>query len=198
MAVELGGISLKHLTQVAVRENARIAYHAVPGMSGDLAQTLGRPSVAVLLRGIFYGAPAGDELKQLRAAYLANQPVDFFAEAVGEGYFTQVLIAKLEVSQRAGYLDQFDYLCEVVEYVTPPEPAAANLFASINADLLNEATAFIDEAQNAIDQASQLVNLIANVPEFTDPLKPLSGILDDFGKVVTGELPKLTSIAELF
>jgi hypothetical protein len=115
MAVQIGGIELTKLTQVTVQERARIAHHAVPGLDGDLAQMLGRPSVEVVLSGIFFGAEAASQLGELRALHLGHQPVDFFADAVGEGYFSQVLIARLEVSQRAGELDQFNFTCEAVE-----------------------------------------------------------------------------------
>ncbi len=117
MAVELAGIVLERLTHVTIGERARIVHHDVPGLSGEFAQTLGRRAVEVSLRGIFYGPAAVDDLNTLRAAYLEHAPVDFFTESVGEGYFTQVLISRLEISQRAGYLDQFDFACDVVEYV---------------------------------------------------------------------------------
>src|SRR5215217_7902171 len=158
MPVELGGVSLEHLTTVAVRERARIVRHSVPGMSGDLAQTLGRPSVEVTFWGIFYGASADDDLAQLRRAHLAHEPVDFFTEAIGEGYFSQVLVADLAVAQRAGYADQFDYTCTVVEYVRPPEPVAANPLAGLDTDLLAEATSFVDDVQDALAQVSQLTD----------------------------------------
>ena len=95
MSVELGNVTLQHLTQVDVSEATRVVRHAVPGLSGDLSQVLGRPSVTVRLQGIFYGAGAADELGALRGAHLAGKPVDFFTDAVGEGYFAQVLILSL-------------------------------------------------------------------------------------------------------
>ena len=198
MPVELGGITLQHLTHVSVQERARLVRHPVPGMSGDLAQTLGRPSVEVSLRGIFYGATAGDDLQQLRSAYLESQPVDFFTEAVGEGYFSQVLIARLEVSQRAGYLDQFDYHCEVVEYVEPPEPVVADPFASLDAGLIAEAGAFMDDVQNALEQVSQLTDLIANVPAFGDPTTRLPEMLADYSGIAGEGVNLLASIQNLF
>jgi hypothetical protein len=167
-------------------------------MKGDLAQTLGRPSVDVDLRGIFYGGNMANELNRLRTAYLANPPVDFFAEAVGEGYFSQVLIAKLEVSQRAGYLDQFDFACEVVEYVEPPQPAAADPFAALDAGLMNQATGLIDDAQNALAQVAQLTDLLGLVPDFGNPTAALTGLLDDFKDVAGGAAGSLTTISELF
>ena len=179
MAVELGGITLQHLTHVSVRERARIVHHAVPGMSGDLAQTLGRPSVKVVFHGIFYGENAADDLNQLRAAYLENEPVDFFTEAVGEGYFSQVLISKLEVSQRAGYLDQFNFVCEVVEYVEPSESAEANPLSSLDAELIGEAAASVDDVQNALDQASKLTDQIANFPSSFSEIQQRTGSVSD-------------------
>jgi hypothetical protein len=198
MAIELGDISLEHLTHVVVRERARIAMHQVPGMSGSLAQVLGRPSVEVAFRGIFYGAGAADDLKGLRQAHLAGEPIDFFADAVGEGYFAQVLISNLEVAQRAGYLDQFDFSCEVVEYVEPPEPALTNPLDELDTSLLDEATAFIDDVQNALEQISQLVDMIANIPGFGDPTEKLPAMLSSYTTIVDGGGGILTEIRDLF
>jgi hypothetical protein len=198
MAIELGGISLEQLTHVAVRERARIVYHPVPGLSGDLAQTLGRPSVEVSIHGIFYGTSATDDLKQLRDAYLAREPVDFFAEAVGEGYFAQVLISRLEVMQRAGYLDQFDFVCDVVEYVEPPEPAVADPLAALDTDLIDEAGAFVDDVQNTLEEVSQLTDLLANAPSFADPTQRLPAMLDLFKTSASGGAGVLTTIHDLF
>lgn len=198
MAIELGGISLEQLTHVVVRERARIVHHAVPGLSGDLAQTLGRPSVEVSIRGIFYGASAADDLKQLRDAYLAREPVDFFAEAVGEGYFAQVLISKLEVMQHAGYLDQFDFACDVVEYVEPPEPVVVDPLAALDSDLIGEAGAFVDDVQNAVEQVSQLTDLFANAPSFADPTQRLPGMLTRFTDGIGSDKGVLNTIQGLF
>jgi hypothetical protein len=126
MAIELGNITLTQLSQISVQEQARIVRHPVPGMSGDLSQTLGRTSVVIRFHGVFYGPNATEELGGLRSAYLEQRPVDFFTEATGEGYFTQVLITRLDIQERANYPDEFDYLCELVEYVEPPEPVVAS------------------------------------------------------------------------
>ncbi len=156
MAVELGGISLEKLTEVAVGESARIVRHAVPGMSGDLTQTLGRPSVEVTLRGVFYGTGAAASLEELRQAFLERRPVDFFSDAVGEGYFAQVLISALEVRQRAGFPGQFDFACRVVEYVEPLAPVPADPLAALDAELALEAASFLDQVQDALEQPGGL------------------------------------------
>jgi hypothetical protein len=197
MSIELGGTTLEHLTRVDVSEATRVVRHAVPGLSGDLSQVLGRPSVVVRFQGIFYGADALDELSALRAAHLAGEPVDFFTAAVGEGYFAQVLITRLHVAQRAGYPDQFDYACEVVEYVEPPEPAAADPFGALDAGLLDEATAFMDDVQNALDEVAGLVELVANAPSFGDPTTKLPQLLDLFTNWKDGGVGALTNVREL-
>src|SRR5829696_6784791 len=196
MAVELSGIVLDHLTDVAVREQARIVSHEVPGMSGDLAQTLGRVSVEVSLRGLFYGVSAIEELNRLRTAYLEHEPVDFFTESVGEGYFTQVLISRLEVSQRAGYLDQFDFACDVVEYVEPPEPVAVDPIAALNTELLDEAAAFVDDVQNGLEQVSQLIELL-NITSFGNPVESLPKMAEEYRGLVGTGVAALTEVREL-
>jgi len=193
-------VTLEHLTHVDVTERVRIVRHAVPGMQGDLSQVLGRPSVEVTFRGIFYGPSAGDDLAGLRQALATRAPVDFFTEAVGEGYFAQVLIAQLAVAQRAGYLDQFDYSCTVVEYVEPPEPVQANPLGALDAGLLDEAAAFMDDVQNAIDMVSKLSDLIGNVPDFGNPTERLGGMLDNYTSVLGGAsagVAALTSLRDL-
>ena len=174
--------------------------HAAPGMAGDLTQTLGRSSVEVTFKGIFYGSSAADDLAALRRAFATRAPVDFFTETVGEGYFAQVLIAQLTVAQRAGYLDQFDYSCTVTEYVEPPAPVQANPLGALDAGLLDEAAAFMDDVQNAIDTVSQLTDLIANAPSFGDPTERLGGMLDQYTTVLGGAsagVAALTSLRDL-
>jgi hypothetical protein len=200
VTIELGDTTLTQLTHISVQEQARIVRHPVPGMSGDLSQTLGRPSVVVRFQGIFYGAQATDDLGSLRQAYLEEKPVDFFTEAVGEGYFAQVLITRLEVNQRAGYLDQFDYTCEVVESVEPPEPVAAAGFGleGLDAGLLSEAMSFMDDVQNALQQVSELTDLLANAPSFGDPTARLPEMLDQFTALTGSGTGTLTHILDLF
>lgn len=198
MAVQIGGIELTKLTEVAVRERARIVHHTVPGLAGDLAQALGRPSVEVALRGIFFGAEAANQLGELRALHLGHQPVDFFADAVGEGYFSQVLITRLEVSQRAGEFDQFNFSCEAVEYVEPPEPAITDALAGLDAGLLSEAAGFVDDVQNALEQVSQLADLIANVPSFGNPTSRLTDMPAEFVTQTGNTVQILTGLRDLF
>ena len=199
MGVQLGGINLTSLTQVAVREQTRLARHAVPGLEGDLAQTLGRASVEVALTGSFLGPDAANSLAELRALQLKREPADFLADAVGEGYFAQVLISRLEVEQRSGELDQFNFTCEVVEFVEPPEPPATGSMLGIDADLLTEAASFVDDVQNAIEAVSQLADLLGSIPSFGDPTTRLAEMPGTFTTLVSGNtLQTLAGLLDLF
>jgi len=198
MAVRIGSIELEKLTRVEVRERARLSHHSVPGFAGDLVQTFGRPSVEVVLGGIFFGAEALDHLGQLRALQQGREPVDFYADAVGEGYFTQVLISRLDLTQRAGRPDEFDFVCEVVEYVEPPEPALADTALGLDAGLLEEAGAFMDDVQNAVEQVSALTDLIANVPSFGDPTSKLAEMPKEYVEEVGNVVGTLDDINKLF
>lgn len=180
MTVQIGTLVLEQLTHVSIREQTRLVRHPVPGLDGDFIQTLGRSAVGVYFEGIFYGETAAADLDQLRQAHLAQTPVDFFTEAVGEGYFTQVVIAQLAVSQRVQFPNQFDFACEVIEYVEPPAPAIANPLADIDADLTGEAAAFMDGVQNSLEQVAQLTNLATNLPNFGNPTEDLNQLLGDF------------------
>ena len=198
MAVELGNLTIEQLTHISVREVARIETHHVPGMAGSLSQVMGRPSVEVSFAGIVYGATPLDDLQPLRDAYLAQEPLGFFTESVGEGYFTEVLIRSLAVSQRASYPNQFDFQCVVTEYVEPPEPAAADPFGGINSDLLDEATAFIDDVQNALEQVSQLTDLLTGFSDFADPTSRLGEMGSAFLNLVNDNSANVESIGESF
>jgi hypothetical protein len=198
MAVRIGSIDIDKLTQVSVRERARLSRYSVPGFKGDFIQTFGRPSVEVSLSGIFYGAKAFDDLAQLRALHLENKPVDFFADAIGEGYFTQVLISRLDLMQRAGEPEQFNFICEVVEYVEPPEPALTETGLGLDAGLLDEAGAFMDDVQNSLAEVSQLVDLVSNFPSFGNPVGRLAEMPAEYGEDVGGALNTLSTLRDLF
>ena len=203
MAVELGKVTLEHLTHVSVVEEPRLARQSVPGAKGDLAQTMGRASVSVHFCGLFYGPKAADDLAQLRAAFAENAAIDFFTEAVGQGYFAKVLITRLEVAQKAGYLDQFDYACSVMEYVEPPAPAADTL-AGLDAGLKTEAAGFMQGVENSLGAVSELTDLVASLPTslpvFSDPTTKLKTIGGPFEAAVTdaGPLKTLGDLAGLF
>lgn len=205
MAVELAKLNLEHLTEIQVTETPRIAWHSVPGMKGNIAQTIGRDSVSIHFRGILYGDKIDEELSQIRKAFANNEPVDFFTEAVGQGYFAQVLITRFIIRQRAGYLDIYDYECSVTEYVAPPAPTTAPAgMAALNADLQKAAGAAITDVQNATAAVSKISDMVANLPTslpiFDLPTDNLKKIGAPYEAIVGNQdtLKTLTDLGNLF
>jgi hypothetical protein len=149
---------------------------------------MGRPSVELHVDGVFFGADAADRLKGLRELHWAGAPVDFFAEAVGEGYFAKVVIAGLQVQQSAGSLDEYAYRCVLIEYVEPPEPASLDALGGLDTSLLDEAGAFMDDVQNTIAAVSDLADLVASMPSFGDPTSRLVELPQGFNQLVGNDL----------
>jgi hypothetical protein len=87
----------------------------------------------------------------------------------------------------------------VIEYVEPPEPAVTGGLAGIDADLLGEASDFMDDVQGALEEVSQLTDLIANVPSFGDPTTRIEKMPAKFNDLLGGDtLKTLTSLSDLF
>ncbi|MGB8703070.1 MAG: DNA circularization N-terminal domain-containing protein [Thermosynechococcaceae cyanobacterium] len=171
MAVELAGIQLNRVHKISTLEKAALVHHRIPGLEGNIVQTLGRDSVQLQIEGIFYGATAAEDLEGLREVYKQRDPVDFLAEIVGQSYFGQVMVERFEVQQLAQDPDQFSYTLTVAEFVKPPEPeVAAAGFPDVDTSILDEAQSFMDIAT--------LPDLLGSVPEIANPLTPLSTALD--------------------
>lgn len=197
MPLEIAGVVLDKLVSIDVTEGARFVRHTVPGQEGDYAQALGRPSVQIRVRGIFYGDTAVDNLQTLRGHLLARDPVDFLCEITGQGYFSQVVVDRLEVGQRAGRLDEFDFECALTEFVPPPPPPASSPFGDIDAGLLGEAASLMDDVQNALAEVAALGDLLAGAADFGNPTTRLPGMLDDVTGATSGASGALSAIGDL-
>ena len=183
MPIEIGGVQLSRIHRLTTLEDATFVSHRVPGLQGSLVQKLGRDSVRLSIEGIFYGASASDDLETLRQVHKGGDPVDFLAEIVGKSYFSQVIIERFEVRQTAGNPGEFDFAMQVAEYVVPPEPAATQDFASVDAAIADAAQSFM--------AAATLPDLLNSIPDIKNPLEPLSGAMDG----VKGAMGNLQSVA---
>ena len=190
MPIELAGIQLNRIHKIKTLEQAAFVYHRIPGLEGNIVQNLGRDSVRLQIEGIFYGPTAADDLESLRELHKKREPVDLLAEIVGQAYFGQVTLEHLNVRQLAEDPDQFSYTLIIVEYVPPPEPAAAPDFLSVDADILDQAQSFMDIAT--------LPDLIGSIPEVTDPITPLSGALEDVKQAMTALDPISSGLKTIF
>lgn len=179
MSVELGPLTLEHLTDVEVRDRARIARHPVPAMAGDLVQQLGRASVDLVLAGSFFGPDGGRQLAALRGAYRDATVLDLLADAAGEGYVAKVVVAGLDVRQSAGDVGRFDYRLVLVEYVELAAAPTAAVLPDIDTGLADEAAGYLDDVQNGLAQVSQLVSL-TQLAGFGDPTTKASAMYDEY------------------
>ncbi|MEO1261104.1 MAG: hypothetical protein AAFZ15_20045 [Bacteroidota bacterium] len=177
MPIELAGIKLNRIHKIVSQEQADFVAHRIPGLDGNVVQNMGRDSVVLYIEGIFYGATAKDDLEKLRDVYKGRKEVDFLADLVGQAYFSQVIVKKFEVWQRAEDPDQFSYLLTLAEYVPPPEPESDFGFPDVELDIGLEALDFMDMIQ--------LPDLLS-VPELSDPSAPLLTMVDGVGGVLNG------------
>lgn len=179
MAIELGPVTLEHLTAVRVDERPRLVRHAVPALAGDLVQDLGRASVDITVHGRFLGPDAAAQLARLREAHRSAQPLELLAESVGQGYVARVRVAALEVSQSVGDVDRFDYACLLVEHVEPPRAPGLDPLAAVDPGLLDEAAGLVDDVQEAMAQVAELTSLVS-VAGFGDPTTRLPGLVTTY------------------
>lgn len=170
MPIELANIQLHRVHRIRTLEQASLIHHPVPGLEGDVTQNLGRDSVRLEIEGIFYGPNAGDNLEILRNAYKKREPVDFLADAVGQAYFSQVVLERFEVAQSAEMPDQFSYRLTIAEYVSASKSPAARK-AAVN-------QAIKQQAQNLMQVAALADALnVGLIPELSNPIEPLTGAI---------------------
>ena len=186
MPLEIAGVVLDQLVSIEASEGARLARHAVPGLNGEYVQDFGRPSVRIQVRGIFYGDNASERLGTLRGHLNERTPVDFLCEITGEGYFTQVMLDHLNVAQRAGRPNEFEFECLVTEYVPPPPPPASNPLGALDTGILDEAAGLMDDIQNGLAQVAGLASLLSGAADFGNPTTRLPSMLTSFTDAAGG------------
>ena len=197
MALEIAGVVLDKLVSIEASEAARFVRHAVPGLNGEYVQDLGRPSVRIRVRGIFYGDDASDRLKELRGHLLDRAPVDFLCELTGEGYFSRVVVDDLNVAERAGRPNEFDFECVVTEYVPPPPPPTPSPLGDLDTGILDEAASLMDDAQDALSQVAGLASLLSGAADFGNPTTRLPSMLKSFTGAAGGGSSTLAGIGSL-
>jgi hypothetical protein len=185
MPIELAGIQLNRIHKIQTLEQGKLVYHQIPGMQGNMVQNLGRESVRLQVRGIFYGANAKKDLEALRKIYKQREPVDFLADVVGQAYFSQVILERFEVVQSAQEPDQFSYILVIAEYIPPSETKTISGASRVDAAIQSDAANFITVA--TLPDALQ----IGALPEITNPIEPLKGAINPL-KEATNNFDEVT------
>ena len=168
----IGSWEVPRIEHILSHEERRLVPLAVPGLSGDLHQDLGRGALRVEIRGSLSGDEARDGfLAEVREKFLSGEPVDFVADIVNESELEQVLVESLDLQERAGDPDSFQFRIVLKEYTEPPEPPGlgADLGLDLDAELGLDALLGLD----LLDLADMLPDLPIDVPQIGDLLSPL-------------------------
>ncbi len=164
----IGRWEVPHIEGIASRESRRLAVLAVPGLSGDLHQDLGRDALEVELFGSLSGDQARDDfLKELRGQFFAGEPVDFVADIVNESELEQVLITSFTLEESAARPEEFRFRLVLREYTEPPEPPG--LGADFGLDVDTDLGFDVDLGLDLLD----LPGLLGAVPQIGDLLSPV-------------------------
>lgn len=167
----LGDWELPSIISIDSRERRRVSVMGVPGLIGDLQQDLGHGSLEVEIVGSLAGDEARDGfLESLRAPFRAGDPVTFVADIATATDLDRVLIVALDVQERNDHADHVRYRVVLRQYVEPPEPPAP--FDDLGADLGLDALADL-----GLD-GLELPDLLGQVPEVGDPVKPVQPALE--------------------
>lgn len=170
----LGDYALPRVTRLETLEQRQLAELDIPGRAGSLFQDLGRGPTRVVAEGSLYGDEPGTEfLTAAREKYLAAEPLTFVSDIATGTELQYVLIERLHVQAAASHPDQVDYTVWLVE--CPPPPPPPDLLGGIDTSLLDAAAGMLDSALGALDALAAL----GNVPDLSDPTKPLAGALDE-------------------
>ncbi|MET0396008.1 MAG: hypothetical protein ABW277_04220 [Longimicrobiaceae bacterium] len=177
----IGGWEPPRIERIASVEQRRLAVLPVPGLAGDLHQDLGRGALAVEIAGSLSGDEARDAfLVEVRARFLAGEPVDFVADIVAESELEQVLIEELRLEEVAGHPDSFRYAVVLREYTEPPEPPAPGMDFGLELDPELDLLAGL-----GLDMLD-LPALLPTLPEIGDVLAPLQPAAEALNQAVAG------------
>lgn len=174
LAPMLGDFELPRLTRLETLERRGFVELPVPGGPRSLFQDAGRAPGRIVAQGAIFGEESGqDFLTSVREKFLAAEPLTFVSDVATGTEIQYVLIEQLHVQAAASHPDQIDYTIWMVE--SPPPPPPPDPLGGIDTSLLDQASGMLDSALGALDALSAL----GNVPDLSDPTKPLGGALDE-------------------
>jgi hypothetical protein len=164
----VGSWEVPRIERIRSREARRLGVMPVPGLSGDLAQDLGKGALVVEIEGSLSGDEARDSfLEELRGKFYAAEPVPFVADIVHQAELEQVLIESFEVAEDASHPDTFFYRLALREYTEPPEPPGLAPDFGLDVDGLLDLD--VGLGLDLLD----LPSLLGDVPQVGDLLAPV-------------------------
>jgi hypothetical protein len=189
----LGDWEVPRIAHIEALDRRDFVELEIPGRVGSLFQDLNSAPTRVAIRGSLLGDENRDALlTAVRGKFLAGQPVTFVADIVTATELQYVVIETMHFEESGARPDETSYLLVLKE--SPPPPPPPDPFGGLDSGLLDAAAGLVDAVGGALDA----IDALANVPDFTDPTKPLSGTLDGV-QAVLARLGDITgSLGELF
>ncbi len=188
----LGDWEIPRIALIRMLERRTFAEFEVPGRAGSLFQDLDATPARVAISGSLYGDEDRDDfLEELRGKFRAGQPVTFVADILTATEVRYVIIEMMRFQESGSRPDQTDYLFVLRE--SPPPPPPSDPLGGLDVELLDQAGDFLDSVTGALD----VIDALGTVPDFGNPVEPLSGLLDDLESATEGLPDSLSSLTSL-
>ena len=181
----LGDWEIPRIEAIRTLERRAFTEFAVPGRVGSLFQDLNTTPTRIAMSGSLYGDEDRDEfLEELRGKFRDGEPATFVADILTATEVQYVIIEVMRFQESGTKPDQMDYLFVLKE--SPPPPPPPDPLGGLDAGLQEQAGGFLDSVTGALD----VIDTLGSIPDFGNPVEPLSGLLDDF-ESTTEELPSM-------
>jgi len=188
----LGDWDLPRIASIRMLERRAFAEFEVPGRAGSLFQDLDAAPARVAISGSLYGDEDRDAfLEELRGKFRAGEPVTFVADILTATEVRYVIIEAMRFQESGVRPDQTEYLFVLRE--SPPPPPPPDPLGGLDANLLDQAGGFLDSVTGALD----VIDTLGSIPDFGNPVEPLSGLLDDLESATEGLPDTLDSLTSL-
>jgi len=186
--VMLDDLTLTVVQEVRIFEDRALVALRVPGREGAAHQDFGRHPAHIKVVGFMVGDNSLADLEALRQKFQDHQPMPFTADIAIATEIQQVVIDDLRLSEVAGRPQQYLYVLFLLEFLPPPPPPAPLEAPDLDAeDLFGEITDLLDE----------LPDLGSLDLDLTNPLPPLTGLVDSVTEAASGITAALGPLTEL-
>lgn len=168
----IGDWEVPSIEAMKTRERRAFVELPVPGRAGSLFHDSGsEPTVIEIAGSVFGDENRNGFVEQVRGKFAAGEPLTFVADIVTATQVQYVIIEDLRFQQSATRPGEASFWMLLRE--CPPPPPPPDPFGGIDAGLLDAAAGFVDSVSSALDA----LDALANIPDFSDPTKPLAGVL---------------------
>jgi hypothetical protein len=189
----LGDWEVPNIQSIQSSEQRNFVELDIPGRVGSIFQDMNTDPTDIAICGSLYGDEARSEfLQELRGKFHEGEPVTFVGDIVTATEVQYVIIETLQFEENGLNPDQLEYYIRIKE--SPPPPPPPDPFGAIDTDLLDQAGGFLDSVTGALD----MLDALGNVPDFANPVPPLSSSLDEAGSAVSGVSDAVGSLNALF